>query len=172
MNKITVLDWDTVSTGDISKDEIFSDGNITFYGLTSAEQTAERIGDSPIVLCNKVLITEEIMDACPDIRYIGFFNDTQGIINNFVRFRTVNIYYRTNTAGIMFKCWFIQSLSFASRTYQVLFHKTCLSLLIVFIHSNTFQFTKKKPRTQLRTKRKSYRGLFAGLEIFTKQKRP
>ena len=73
MNKITVLDWDTVSTGDISKDEIFSDGNITFYGLTSAEQTAERIGDSPIVLCNKVLITEEIMDACPDIRYIGLF---------------------------------------------------------------------------------------------------
>ena len=58
MNKITVLDWDTVSTGDISKDEIFSDGNITFYGLTSAEQTAERIGDSPIVLCNKILITE------------------------------------------------------------------------------------------------------------------
>ena len=50
MNKITVLDWETVSTGDISKDEIFSDGNITFYGLTSAEQTAERIGDSPIVL--------------------------------------------------------------------------------------------------------------------------
>ena len=38
-----------------------------------------------------------------------FFNDTQGIINNFVRFRTVNIYYRTNTASIMFKCWFIQS---------------------------------------------------------------
>ncbi|WP_242848187.1 D-2-hydroxyacid dehydrogenase [Ruminococcus sp. HUN007] len=73
MNKITVLDWDTVSTGDISEDEIFSDGNITFYGLTTAEQTAGRIADSNIVLCNKVLITREIIESCPDLKYIGLF---------------------------------------------------------------------------------------------------
>ena len=73
MNKAVVLDWDTVSTGDIAKEEIFSPGEMTFYGLTKPEETAERIGDSEIVLCNKVLITDEIMKACPNIKYIGLF---------------------------------------------------------------------------------------------------
>jgi glycerate dehydrogenase len=73
MNRITVLDWGTVSTGDIKESEIFSDGDITFYGLTSAEQTTGRIAGSNIVLCNKVLITEEIIKSCPDLKYIGLF---------------------------------------------------------------------------------------------------
>lgn len=73
MNKTAVLDWDTVSTGDISKSEIFSDGEINFYGLTKPEETAERIGNSSIALVNKVLITEEVIKACPDLRYIGLF---------------------------------------------------------------------------------------------------
>lgn len=73
MNKTVVLDWDTVSAGDISKDVIYSPGQISFHGLTSAEQTAERIADSQIVLCNKVLITREIIEACPDMKYIGLF---------------------------------------------------------------------------------------------------
>lgn len=73
MNKTVVLDWETVSNGDISGDVIYSDGDITFYGLTKPEQTAERIGNSSIVLCNKVLITEDVMNQCPDIRYIGLF---------------------------------------------------------------------------------------------------
>lgn len=71
--KISVLDWSTVSTGDISQDEIFSPGEINFYPLTSPEKTAERIGDSDIVLCNKVLITEDIMEKCKNLRYIGLF---------------------------------------------------------------------------------------------------
>ena len=73
MNKTVVLDWDTVSTGDIAQEEIYAPGEMTFYGLTKAEETAGRIGDSEIVLCNKVLITEEIMKACPNIKYIGLF---------------------------------------------------------------------------------------------------
>lgn len=73
MNKTAVLDWDTVSNGDISQDEIFSSGDISFYGLTSADETAARIADSEIVLCNKVVITEDIMKACPSLKYIGLF---------------------------------------------------------------------------------------------------
>ncbi len=71
--RTAVLDWDTVSSGDIAKEEIFSSGETVFHGLTRPEQTAEHIGKSEIVLCNKVVITEEIMNACPDIRYIGLF---------------------------------------------------------------------------------------------------
>lgn len=73
MNKTAVLDWSTVSNGDITKEEIFSSGDISFYGLTSADETAAHIADSEIVLCNKVVITEEIMNACPSLKYIGLF---------------------------------------------------------------------------------------------------
>ena len=41
--------------------------------LTSPKEAAANIGDAEIVLCNKVLITKEVMDSCPDLRYIGLF---------------------------------------------------------------------------------------------------
>ncbi len=72
--KTVVLDWDTVSNdNDISQNEILSFGQIKFYTLTSPEETVRRIADSDIVLCNKVLITNEIMEKCPNIKYIGLF---------------------------------------------------------------------------------------------------
>ena len=72
--KIAVLDWDTVSNGgDISSDSIAQFGEVRIIRSTSPEETAANIGDAEIVLCNKVLITEEVMDKCPSIRYIGLF---------------------------------------------------------------------------------------------------
>lgn len=72
--KISVLDWSTVTTNDdISADSLKKYGELNIFPLTTAEQTAERIGDSEIVLCNKVLITKEIIDKCPNIKYIGLF---------------------------------------------------------------------------------------------------
>lgn len=41
------------------------------YPLTSPEEAAERIGDADAVICNKVPITAEVMDACPNLRYVG-----------------------------------------------------------------------------------------------------
>lgn len=73
MNKTVVLDWSTVSNGDISESEIFSQGDITFHSLTSPDKVKENIGKSNIVLCNKINITEDILDSCPDIKYIGLF---------------------------------------------------------------------------------------------------
>ena len=73
MNKTVVLDWSTVSNGDISENEIFSQGEITFHSLTSPDKIKENIGNSSIILCNKINITEDILDSCPDIKYIGLF---------------------------------------------------------------------------------------------------
>lgn len=73
IHKTVVLDWDTVSNNDIQHDEILAPGKINFYGLTKPEEVIQRIGDSSIVLCNKVLITEQIMNACPSLKYIGLF---------------------------------------------------------------------------------------------------
>ncbi len=72
--KIVILDWSTMCAGDDLSPDIFKEyGEVSVYPLTSAEETVSRIGDAEIVLCNKVLITKEIMDSCPNLRYIGLF---------------------------------------------------------------------------------------------------
>ena len=72
--KIAVLDWDTVSVdGDISCSEIEKFGEVKFFPLTKPEETVKNIADSETVLCNKVLITREVIDKCPNIKYIGVF---------------------------------------------------------------------------------------------------
>lgn len=72
--KIVILDWDTMcSKNDLSPDVFGKFGEAAVYPLTSPEDAASRIGDAEIVLCNKVHITKEVMDNCPNLRYIGLF---------------------------------------------------------------------------------------------------
>ncbi len=72
--KIAVLDWYTVNiSGDIPVSKLEELGEVKIIPLTKPEETAENIGDADIVLCNKVLIAREVMDACPNIKYIGLF---------------------------------------------------------------------------------------------------
>ncbi len=72
--KIAVLDWYTVNiSGDIPVSQLEELGEVNVIPLTKPEETIEKIGDADIVLCNKVLITREVMDACPNIKYVGLF---------------------------------------------------------------------------------------------------
>ncbi len=71
--KICILDWTTVTSGDIDSSVFSEFGDISCYPLTDNERVAEYIADAEIVLCNKVLITREVMEKCPDIKYIGLF---------------------------------------------------------------------------------------------------
>ncbi len=72
--KIAVLDWYTVNiSGDIPTTQLEELGEVKIIPLTKPEETAANIGDADIVLCNKVLITKEVMDACPNIKYVGLF---------------------------------------------------------------------------------------------------
>lgn len=72
--KISVLDWNTMTmNGDISPKKLEQFGNVNIFGLTKAENTVQNIGEAEIVLCNKVVINREIIDKCPNIRYIGLF---------------------------------------------------------------------------------------------------
>lgn len=72
--KLSVLDWSTMTmNGDLSP-ECFSEfGEAEVFGLTSPDETVKNIGDAEIVLCNKVVIGREVIDACLDLRYIGLF---------------------------------------------------------------------------------------------------
>lgn len=69
--KITILDGNAVNPGDLSWTELEKLGNLTVYPRTGAADVIARIGDSDAVLLNKVNITEEILSACPSLKYIG-----------------------------------------------------------------------------------------------------
>lgn len=71
--KIVILDSDTVSTGDLSFSSFAKFGEVKRYGLTEAERVIERIRGAEIVLCNKTPITREVIEASPELRYVGLF---------------------------------------------------------------------------------------------------
>ena len=69
--KIVVLDGHALNPGDLSYSCLEEFGEVTVYERTdSQEEAIARIGDSEIVLLNKVPITREILDRCPGIRLI------------------------------------------------------------------------------------------------------
>ena len=72
--KIVILDSETVSrNGDVSLEGITSQGECTVYGFVPNDQVAEKIGDADAVICNKCLITEQVFEACPNLKYVGLF---------------------------------------------------------------------------------------------------
>lgn len=71
--KIVITDKKTLTNNDISLDVFDKYGEVTAYDITPNDMAAERICDTEILLCNKTLITEEVMDACPNLKYIGLF---------------------------------------------------------------------------------------------------
>jgi glycerate dehydrogenase len=57
--------------GDLSWETLAQLGEVTVYERTAPSDVIARIGDAPIVITNKTVITREIFDACPAIRYVG-----------------------------------------------------------------------------------------------------
>lgn len=69
--KIVILDGRALNPGDLSYDCIREFGEVTLYQRTETEEEAiARIGDSEIVLVNKVPINERVLDACPNLKLI------------------------------------------------------------------------------------------------------
>ncbi|NCE65222.1 D-2-hydroxyacid dehydrogenase [Pseudoflavonifractor sp. 524-17] len=68
---LVVLDGYAMNPGDLSWDSLEPYGPVTVYERTPHELAAQRIGAAQMVLTNKVPITQAVMDACPNLRYIG-----------------------------------------------------------------------------------------------------
>ena len=69
--KIVILDGHALNPGDLSYDCLNQFGDVTIYPRTETEaETIARIGDSEIVLLNKVPITEAVLTACPNVKLI------------------------------------------------------------------------------------------------------
>ena len=71
MAKIIVLDGAVENPGDLSWEPLAALGELTVYDYTAPQETIARIGDAPIILTNKTVISAEVMAACPNLRYIG-----------------------------------------------------------------------------------------------------
>ena len=69
--KIIVLDGYAANPNDLSWDDLRALGELTVYDRTPADQVIERIGDAQAVYTNKVVIDAAVMDACPNMKFIG-----------------------------------------------------------------------------------------------------
>ena len=69
--KAVLLDWATMGPDlDISEmRKLLPD--LTLYDETATDELAERIGDADIVLGNKVLLRDTIMNNAPNLKFIG-----------------------------------------------------------------------------------------------------
>lgn len=68
---IVVTEADAVVGDGVTFDILHSLGDVRIYGRTSPEELPARIADADIVLCNKVLMTAEVMAAAPKLKYVG-----------------------------------------------------------------------------------------------------
>ena len=70
--KICVLDGYTLNPGDLSWDAVCSLGECSVYDRTAtADEVVDRAADAEIVLTNKVMITDDVMERLPALRYVG-----------------------------------------------------------------------------------------------------
>ena len=88
--KIVILDGYTLNPSDKNpKDLDFSilgnlcgtQNQVVVYDRTESSQTIERIEDAQIILVNKVLITKQVMDSCPNLKYIGLCSTGTNVVD-------------------------------------------------------------------------------------------
>ena len=68
---IVVLDGYAANPGDLSWDGLGELGELTVYERTAPDEVLERAKGAQAITTNKVLITAELMDQLPELRYIG-----------------------------------------------------------------------------------------------------
>ncbi len=79
--KIVILDGYTENPGDLSWSGLEALGELTVYDRTLPEQVADRIGDAEIVILNKTPLPREMLDRCPNVRYIGVLATGYNIVD-------------------------------------------------------------------------------------------
>ena len=82
--KIIVLDGYTENPGDLSWGGLEALGELKVYDRTPVDDNAEiirRIGDAQAVYTNKTPVNREIMDACPNLKFISVLATGYNVID-------------------------------------------------------------------------------------------
>ena len=69
--KIVVLDGYTLNPGDLSWEALEAVGDCEIYDRTPPALTVERAKDAEVVMTNKTVLTRQVIDQLPKLRYIG-----------------------------------------------------------------------------------------------------
>ena len=81
MRKIVILDEEGLGGEELGFDALLAFGKVERHKNTRPEQRVGHIEGCEIVLTNKVEITAEIMDACPEMRYIGVLSTRYNVVD-------------------------------------------------------------------------------------------
>ena len=71
MEKIIILDGYVANSGDLSWEPLRELGELTVYDHTAPEEVTERAAEATAIYTNKVLITDDVMEALPELKFIG-----------------------------------------------------------------------------------------------------
>lgn len=71
--KAVILDASTVTDGDVSLEPLTSLCDTEVYAYSKPDEVAERIKDAEIVLTNKCMISREVFEKCPNLKFVGVF---------------------------------------------------------------------------------------------------
>lgn len=65
------MDGYGMNPGDLSWDALRELGNVTVYDRTAPEEIVERAKDAEVVLTNKVVLSADMIDSLPKLKYVG-----------------------------------------------------------------------------------------------------
>ena len=71
--KIVILDGGRTNPGDLSWEPIAAQGELTVWADTAPGEMAARIGDSEVLIVDKLAVTRRLLEACPAVRLITLF---------------------------------------------------------------------------------------------------
>ena len=69
--KIVILDGYTANPGDLSWKPLEEIGEVVIYDRTPPSETVSRAADAEVIVTNKVIISKEVMEQLPKLRYVG-----------------------------------------------------------------------------------------------------
>jgi glycerate dehydrogenase len=69
--KIVILDGYTLNPGDLKWNRLKDMGEVICHDRTPGDKIVSRIGGAEIVLTNKTPISREVMEACPNMRFVS-----------------------------------------------------------------------------------------------------
>ena len=69
--KITILDKISFTNGDLNLSCFDAFGKVDYYDVLPKNEVANAVKDSEIVVCNKTIFDKELIDKCPNLKFIG-----------------------------------------------------------------------------------------------------
>ena len=69
--KIVVLDAFAMNPGDLSWEQLKNIGDTDIYDRSLPQESIKRVSNAEIILTNKALVNKDVIDAAPNLKYIG-----------------------------------------------------------------------------------------------------